>query len=154
MLVLAWLRAPGPGKSGTKNIARASKTVWDSKLGLEIKKSLGFKTLFGNQKNVWGSKLGPVTLCVDIRALEVVACSSRASYSVAQSSRAWKVWGQEHFKRMKHSLGFRTWFGNQKMFGGQNFVWRSKKCLGFKTWSGDFGFETCALELIALLSGT
>ena len=58
--------------------------------------------------------------------------------------RAWKVWGQEHFKRIKHSLGFRTWFGKQKLFGGQNFVWESKKCLGFKTWSGDFGFEICA----------
>ncbi len=71
-------KPPGPASLGPRTLQETLKTVWDSKLGLEIKKK----------------------------------------------------------------------------FGAQNSVWSSNACLAFKTWSGDFVFDICALEFIALSSET
>ena len=53
---------PGPASLGPRTLQETLKTVWDSKLGLEIKKKFGAQNFVWKSKKVWGSKLGPVNL--------------------------------------------------------------------------------------------
>jgi hypothetical protein len=80
----AWVQAPCPETLGVQKISKQTNTVWDSRLGLEIKKSLGFKTWFGIQKKCLGLKTWSgdfvKTLSFGICALELIDLSSRTSF--------------------------------------------------------------------------